>query len=170
MTNKQALEQSKKYSELFVYQIDNLSTNQLLKNGYWSFKIESIDSTNTYYEAMSDLLVKSSVDQNTTYQWIAQILGDIEERIDSENEIDELFTAESWQDHIVEYADSEVPTYNTDLTMWMSQGNNWIAVDEATDEFGQSESVLDSIRRGYAMAIESLYQEILTTIEGGENE
>lgn len=169
MTNKQALEQVKAWSNLFHEHEDGKREDDTFRRWY-SFKSEMISSDNNDYRLMSDILQNTSVDENTSYEWIVGVLADLEEQLSDEQSFDEELDTDDLQDRISEYADNDIPIYNYDLTQWLAKGNNWILVDEAMEEYGSSEGIIKLIQLGYFKGVQDMYYQVVQKLEGGDSD
>lgn len=83
---------------------------------------------------------------------ILTLLEEIAENADEDSEIDE----DSLSDSIFEQADSACPVYYNDIAKWFSDGN-WNAVDEYTEEVGDTNAgvdVMKLIQSGFVFTLE----------------
>jgi hypothetical protein len=71
----------------------------------------------------------------------------------------------------VELIDPLVPVYNHDLLSWLSSHNSrYTYVDEAIQELGKRESIIDDIMSGYFMELEETYYLIIDWINTNSSE
>lgn len=154
--------------DMFEFQKDETSDNPRLKEGFYSFKLDCIKSTNVGYNKLSDIMMNSGVDEDSRYSWMVGILDDMIDNIDFQALEDGSFELDIYNDHLVEYASSDTPIYNSDLTEWLSKGTNWEFVDDAITEFGCNGGVIQLIQLGYSKGLEEMYYQVVSAFEGGE--
>lgn len=104
---------------------------------YWVvFKLDAITGKSEAYNALSSVINNGNgVDDESAYAWTFDYLGHLLELLDN----DESLTLEQIQDSddVSEYADRETDIYNHDLLQWLAKGNNFMFVEDMTNEYGQ---------------------------------
>lgn len=127
------------------------------KAGYYSFTMEAISSKNPIYEILSDYLYnKDDISTKYGYEMLGQAISDIDEMIDG---VDDNFNVDDLDDEISSRADSQTPIYNSEILDFIS--SNPYAVDEAINELGKGESIINDGMSAYYLKYSEFLRDIL---------
>ena len=125
--------------------------------GYYSFTMEAISSKNPIYEMLSDYIYnKNDISTKFKYTMLGDALSDIDEMIDG---VDDNFNVDDLDDEISSRADSNTPVYNSEILDFIS--DNPYAVDEAINEMGKGESIINDGMTAYYLKYSEFLRDIL---------
>lgn len=127
------------------------------KAGYYSFTIEAISSKNPVYEMLSDYLYnRDDISTKYGYTMLGDALSDIDEMIEN---VEDDFNVDDLDDEISERADSNTPVYNSEILDFISE--NPYAVDDAINEIGKGESIINDGMGAYYLKYNGFLRDIL---------
>lgn len=134
--------------------------NETDKPEYYSFKLEAIREDNPVYRALSDIVYDADVSTNFAYQMVAETIEALEYIIS--NEDGETIDTHELGDQISEQADSNTPIYNFKIMEFVS--DNPYNVDEAIEEMGKAESIIQDGQTAYYLEWQKIANEVLTSL------
>jgi hypothetical protein len=127
-------------SELIKKILDNMEYMEEIRGGIWKCKDETYQDL--YFEAHQDMLP-----DDWRYKMIHDsliALGEVEEGYD-----------------VMEALDSHIPIYTHELMAWMgSRNDRYSYVDQAIEDFGKADSIINDIMAGYLKELEEVYYSV----------
>ena len=132
--------------ELIKNVLSNMEYDESIRSGIWKCK----DDT---YQELMHVAHGDMLPDDWRYQMIHDSLIVMSETDD--------------EDDVFEMLDNQVPVYTHELMAWMGSSNSrYSYVDEAIEEFGKGDSIINDIMRGYYQELNEVYY----LIEGWINE
>ena len=160
MTNKKLLELTKEAQALFTVHKPGESENR--PDGWVSFDTDNWDTSNPLYQVFSVLVRECSVDEDNAYRWTYDALGEIEEAIAGE-EPDQEINRDFIEDALRELDRGLI--YNYDIMQWAAKDNNWVLIDEVSEEFGGDlVGIIGQVNRAYAISQERQSVDVLNAL------
>lgn len=127
------------------------------KDGYYSFTMDAISSENPVYEMLSDYLYnRDDISTKYGYTMLGDALSDIDEMIEN---VEDGFNVDDLDDEISVLADGNTPVYNSEILDFISE--NPYAVDDAINEIGKGESIINDGMTAYYLKYSGFLRDIL---------
>lgn len=136
-------------SELIAKILGNMYYDESIRNGIWKCKTDEYQDL--MHAAHGDMLP-----DDFRYQMIHDVLSGMSEDPDGDS---------------FEVCDSCVPVYNHELMAWLSSNNaRYGYVDEAIEQYGKGDSVIDDIMGGYLLECMEVYDLINDWLDDNADE
>lgn len=155
-----------KYLDLFESQ----ETKE--RGQWWSFKLDAINSEDKKYQALSEVIRESALDEDNAYKFTVQALGAIEDMKIAFEDDARKTEGTKFEDYITEpeivEQFSEAPIYNYDLMQWVSKHNNYTFIDDVVDEYGNDvieNGIITLVSIAYRKAWEEHYYKVLEIVK-----
>lgn len=136
------------------------------KPSYYSFKMEAITDKNPVYRTLSDIVYNADVSTNFAYQMVSEAIDALDYIISSEDS--KTIDTDDLSQQIAEQADSNTPIYNSEIMEFVS--DNPYSVDEAIEEMGKADSLIQDGQTAYTLEWEKIAYEVLRALAGLINE
>lgn len=130
------------------------------REAFYSFKSEVICTGNQIYEALSDMMrEKLQMDEDSEYDFVRTALQNIVDNGDDDADADTL------QEMVPEWADSDTDVYTSDLTEWIGRSNyNVCYLDDALKEH-QPDDGFKALQMAQYAAREEAYSQTIKVLE-----